>query len=222
MLTIFSLEIGDDHISWTTRSVHPLHYAKLQKALWPTSIASSFWASSKTMTSLQYAKLKSVLDFSSDSQTSSSENSNAPDLKLQRLSQQTSPQEQKSAPGSDGVMPAGSSIFNSAPGQSSTKPGSSDLSKLLPVLPSLPDVGDDTVSAVNAFKKTFAQTWRPARAPPERGTVMFSGMVELVGPKGVAVLDVHAAYHAAESRWTQISVAPRRIQLRKQRPKGGP
>ncbi|KAL8936771.1 MAG: hypothetical protein Q9216_004756 [Gyalolechia sp. 2 TL-2023] len=215
------IEIADDHISWTTRSVDPLLYAKLQKALWPMSLASSVWASSKTMTSLQYARLKSVLDFSSDSQTSRPEDSNETDLKLQKLPQQAAPQKQKSAPGSAGDMPVGSSFFNSAPSESSTKHGSSDLSKLLPVLPTLPDVSDDTASAAKAFKKTFNKTWRPANAPPERGTVIFSGMIELVGPKGVAVLDIRAAYHAAESRWTQIAVSPRRVRPKKQSPMGG-
>lgn len=173
------------------------------------------------MTSLQYARLKSVLGFSSDSQASSPEDSNAPDLRLQKLPQQAAPHKQKSAPGSDSDMPAGSSIFNNAPGQSSTKHGSSDLSKLLPMLPTLPDVSDDTASAVKAFEQAFARTWRPAYAPPERGTVIFSGMIELVGPKGVAVLDVRAAYHAAESKWTQIGVAPRRVRAKKQGPMGG-
>lgn len=209
------IEIADDHISWTTRPVHPLHHAKLQKALWPISLASSVWASSKTMTSLQYARLKNMLDFTSDSQASRPEDSNAPDLKLQDLSQQRTPQKQKSAPGSDNDMPTGSSHFND------TEHGSSDLSKLLPIMPTLPDVGDDMASAIDAFQATFAKTWRPANAPPERGTVIFSGIIELMGPKGVTVLDVRAAYHAAESRWTQIAVAPRRFRPRKQGPIGG-
>ncbi|KAL8828986.1 MAG: hypothetical protein Q9170_006365 [Blastenia crenularia] len=215
------LEFADDHISWTTRPVDPLHYAKLQKALWPDSLASSFWASSKTMTSLQYAKLKRVLDFTSSTEASDSEDSETPDLKLQKLSQQPNRQTQKSAPGSDNDMPAGSPTLNNTQRQSSTKHGPSDLSKLLPVMPNLPVVGDDTASALKAFKKKFERTWQPANAPPERGTAIFSGMIELVGPKGVAVMDVRAAYHVAESRWTQIAVATRRVQARQQGPKGG-
>lgn len=168
------------------------------------------------MTSLQYTRLKSVLDFSSDSRAARKEDSNTPDLQVQELPQQgTTPQKQKSAPESDSDMPTGSSLFNNA------EHGSSDLSKLLPLLPTLPDVSDDMASAVDAFRVTFARTWRPANAPPERGTVIFSGMIELIGPKGVAVLDVRAAYHAAESRWTQIAVSPRRVRPKKQGPMGG-
>lgn len=118
-------------------------------------------------------------------------------------------------------MPPGSSTFNKESDESLTKNGSSDRSRLLPITPTIPDLGGDALSAVDAFKSTFARTWQPAQTPPERGTVMFSGLIELVGPKGIAVLDVRAVYHPAEKRWCQISLAPRRFQPRKQVPKGG-
>ncbi|KAI4128834.1 MAG: hypothetical protein LQ338_002534 [Usnochroma carphineum] len=216
------LEIGVDHISWTARSVHPLHYSKLQKALWPESLASSAWASQKTFVFLQYAKIKNVLAFSSSSEASSSKESKSPSLRLQNISQQTGSKEQEPDRKSDRDLPANSPTFNQTSDQPPTENGSTNVSKWLPVTPTIPNLGNDIVSAGEAFKKTFAKTWRPAHVPPERGTVMFSGMVELVGPKGVAVLDVHAAYHAAESRWSQIAIAPRRVQPRKQSPRGGP
>lgn len=50
---------------------------------------------------------------------------------------------------------------------------------------------------------------------------MVSGLVELTGSKATAVLDVRAAYHPKENRWVAIGVGVRRLQARKQAPKGG-
>ncbi|KAL8918013.1 MAG: hypothetical protein Q9208_007611 [Pyrenodesmia sp. 3 TL-2023] len=216
------LEWGDDYIRWSTRPVHPLHYSKLQKALWPASLASSVWASQKTLVSLQYDRIKNILAYPAGSEAPSSEEDSPPSMQLQKLSEQTKPSKQESASESNGDFPPEAPTFRKALGEPPSKTGLSDRSRFLPVTPTIPTLGTDTVSAVDAFKETFARTWRPAHAPPERGTVIFSGLVELVGSDGFVVLDVRAAYHPAESRWTQISLVPRRMQPRKQGPRGGP
>ncbi len=97
----------------------------------------------------------------------------------------------------------------------------SDTSKPFQLRFPPPGTREDLASAATAFKTTFSQTWQPTHTPPERGTVLFSGMVELVGPKGVAVLDVRGEYHAAESRWTKVGIGVRRLQSKKQIPRGG-
>ncbi|KAL8766942.1 MAG: hypothetical protein Q9209_006423 [Squamulea sp. 1 TL-2023] len=213
------LEISDDHISWTTRPVHPLHYIKLQNALWPTSLASSMWASYKTMASLQYAKLRTYLKLSSESKPSTSTDS--PGLSLPDIHQQMKPPKQDPSATSKSDQPAESTAPNGTDGQPLTSQSASDTPKPFQLRFPPPGTSDDLASAITAFKTTFSQTWRPASAPPGRGTVLFSGMVELVGPKGVAVLDVMGAYHAAESRWTSVGIAVRRMQSKKQSPKGG-
>ena len=97
----------------------------------------------------------------------------------------------------------------------------SDGAKLLRALPAIPQPGEEMSSALKAFKHTLAKTWRPASAPAPRGTFMVSGLVEVAGPKGHCVLDIHAAYHPAESRWVAVSIDVRRVQPKKQGPKGG-
>ncbi|KAL8885495.1 MAG: hypothetical protein Q9215_006666 [Flavoplaca cf. flavocitrina] len=213
------LEIAEDHISWTTRSVHPLHYMKLQKALWPTSLASSMWASYKTMASLQYAKLRTYLKLSSGTESSSSTDSS--ELSLPDVGQKMKPPKQEPT-GISESQAAGSSTAGAIDGQLPTSDNPSDSGKPFQLRFPPPGVGEDLSSAATAFKKTFSRTWQPASIPPERGTVLFSGMVELVGPKGVAVLDVRGVYHPADSRWTAVAVAVRRLQSKKQSPKGGP
>ncbi|KAI4101440.1 MAG: hypothetical protein LQ339_005089 [Xanthoria mediterranea] len=213
------LEITVDHISWATRPVHPLHYMKLQKALWPTSLASSMWASYKTMASLQYAKLRSYLKLSSEGESSASTDS--PGLSLPDIHQKMRPRKEEPAASSGSDQTTGRPASAEIDGQPPRSQTSSDSSKPFQLRFPPPGVGEDLASAATAFKTTFSQTWRPATTPPERGTVLFSGMVELVGPKGVAVLDVRGVYHAAESRWTTLSVAVRRLQSKKQTPRGG-
>ena len=105
--------------------------------------------------------------------------------------------------------------------RASTIRWSSDLSKRLPSWPVPPGMDDGIASAMKAFGDNFSKTWKPARAPPERGTVFFSGLVELIGPTGVAIVDVSGAYHAEEARWTNLAMGIRRLQSKRQSPKGG-
>ncbi|KAL8732635.1 MAG: hypothetical protein Q9166_002610 [cf. Caloplaca sp. 2 TL-2023] len=208
------LEIAGDHISWATRPVHPLHYTKLQKALWPTSLASSIWASYKTMASLQFDKLKSYLKLSSE--PASTTPASSPALTLQKLNHKISPPKQESSPTPESKQPEESVAPAESVDERSTSQDPSESKPFQLKFPP-PGVGDDLASAATAFKTTFSQTWRPASIPPERGTVIFSGMVELVGPKGVMVLDVRGAYHAADSKWTKVGIAVRRVQSKRQR-----
>ncbi len=142
-------------------------------------------------------------------------------MQLQKLSEQTEPQKQESASESTGDSPPEASTFKKELDGLPPKNRFWDRSRLFPVTPTIPDLGDDTVSAAEAFKKTFAKTWRPTLAPPERGTVIFSGLVELAGPRGIVLLDVRAVYHPAESRWTQVSLLLRRAQPKNSVPRGG-
>ena len=172
------------------------------------------------MAQIQFTKLKSILNISSDSKTTSTKASNPSqlDLKNARRGVNSDKEQPNGQPGSGPSVDLSASQKTS--GQSSSRQASS-TGNLLPELPTSLDLGDDMNSAVTAFKKTLARTWRPTSPPPERGTVLFSGMVEVVGSKGLATLDIAAFYHAAESRWTNISIGVRRVQSRKQGPRGG-
>lgn len=173
------------------------------------------------MASLQYAKLKKHLNLASDSEASSTRTIDNAKLDLKDIHQRIGPEKQESAPESGSEQPTEGPPSDKATGQAFTGNWSSDLSKKLSSWPAPPGMDDEIASAMKAFGENFARTWKPVRAPPERGTVFFSGLIELVGPNGVAVLDVRAAFHAAEGRWTQIGVGIRRMQSKKQTPKGG-
>lgn len=87
----------------------------------------------------------------------------------------------------------------------------------LGVLGAMQDFG----TALHVFQHSLIRTWKMPHAPPERGSIMVSGLVELVGSKATCVLDVRAAYHPKENRWVAIGVGVRRLQAKKQAPKGG-
>ncbi|KAL8671663.1 MAG: hypothetical protein Q9168_003843 [Polycauliona sp. 1 TL-2023] len=213
------LEIGDDHIQWTTRSVHPLHHAKLQKALWPTSLSSSFWASYKTLALLQYAKLRAYLKLSTEAEPSTS--TIAPGLSLPSIPQKMKPPKQEPVAASASDRTADSSESADSKGQPPTSQSTPDPAKSFELRFPPPGMKDDLAAAATAFKRTFSKTWRPASTPPERGTVSFSGLVELVGSKGTAVLEVRGDYHPADSRWTAIDIGVRRLQPNNKDPRGG-
>ena len=181
-------------------------------------MTSSFWASSQVYWSLQMAKLKNFLGIQSDSEPP---NQIVPRryVKHPQLLR-TDDRQNKRKPQADPGVKEASQI---APSKSlSGAAGSADAAKGFPPLPAVPQPNGDMSSALMTFKRTLAKTWRPASIPPPRGSFIVSGLVELEGPRGMCVLDVHAAYHPKESRWEAISVALRRLQQRKQSPKGGP
>ena len=85
----------------------------------------------------------------------------------------------------------------------------------------LPQASQEYAKASQAFKKSVARNMkRSVSVEPPRGTILLSGFVELLGPKGICLFDVRAAYAPTDSEWAAISLDVRRLQLREQRPKG--
>jgi hypothetical protein len=76
-------------------------------------------------------------------------------------------------------------------------------------------------AALTVFKTNLANQWQPAAVPPPRGSVVVSGLVQVLGSKGSCVVDVAAAYHPAKSRWLGISMTVRRAQPKSISPPGG-
>lgn len=180
-------------------------------------MAWSLWASYKALWSLQVAKIKNFLNIKSE--PASTKQKVAPGyIDFHRLTQM----KDKEPPGATVVEASTESktpaLTPPAPPSSASR---SDGAKVFRALPAIPQPGEEMSSALKAFKNTLAKTWRPASAPAPRGTFMISGLVEVEGPKGYCVLDVHAAYHPAESTWVAVAVDVRRVQPKNQGPRGG-
>ena len=107
------------------------------------------------------------------------------------------------------------------PPPSAALPAGSERSKILWPLPPIPRPSTEMTMASMAFKSNLAKNWKSASVPAPRGTFMVSGLVEVQGPKGICVVDVRGAYNPQMSKWAGIGMGIRRIQRRKQGPRGG-
>jgi hypothetical protein len=56
------------------------------------------------------------------------------------------------------------------------------------------EVSEHTVGAWQALRQKWQQVWKPKRPFPPRGSVQFSGLVEVASPKASLVVDVLAWY----------------------------
>lgn len=213
------LEITDDYIAWTIRPVDALQVFRLQAALWPRSVALSMWASYKTLWTLQLARAKQFLNL---------ENGNDPDSKgsidFQPIPKGSNHQEKCAGCGGD--LFDDSDETPAAPNPPAPDLSSAQSEPPSPAMQRLQNLGvlglvADMNSAMGTFKQSVMKTWQIPPTRPERGTVMISGLVELVGSKATCVVDVRAAFHPKQNRWVAVGVGVRRLQAKKQAPKGG-
>lgn len=212
------IEIADTYIAWTTRPVDPVQVSRLQAALWPKSIAVSMWSSYNTLWSLQVARAKQMLGIQSEVKP---ESTSTKVVDFQELAKGHKGQEKPS--GASAGQGAESDKLPVVPSPNLSSADAAKVSEAKQRLQSLGLLGvvTDFSSALTSFKNSLLKTWKFPHAPPERGTVMVSGLVELVGSKANCVLDVRAAFHPKENRFVAIGVGVRRLQARKQSPKGG-
>ena len=215
------LEIADNYIAWTTRPVDPMQVSRLQAALWPKSIAVSVWSSYSTLWSLQVARAKQLLGIQPEDKP---ESTSTDVVDFQQLAKASNTQGKPS--GAKAEQDAESNKMPVVPNPPSPNLSSADAAKVSEAKQRLQSLGllgvvTDFSSALASFKNSLLKTWRFPHAPPERGTIMVSGLVELVGSKASCVLDVRAAFHPKENRFVAIGVGVRRLQARKQAPKGG-
>lgn len=183
-------------------------------------MASSLWASYRLLFSLRLARIKDYLNIRSEPETVNP-NFSGSLFDFRRLANQK--QESQPSPGLEGAPQAESGRPITAEATSKTLPKRAlpNSTNVMPPMPSLPEPGKDMSIAMKMFKRTLAKTWKAAPTDPERGTFLVSGLIEVEGSKAVCVLDVRAAYHPRESRWSAVVVGVRRLQLKKQHPKGG-
>ena len=219
MFIYVRLEIADNYIAWTTRPIDPVQVSRLQATLWPKSIAVSVWSSYNTLWSLQVARAKQFLGIQSDDKP---ESKSTGVVDFQEMANKS----QKKKSGTPAEPDAETEELPVAPHTPSRNLSSSDDKKASEAKQRLQSLGllgvvTDFSSALTSFKDSLLKTWKFPHAPPERGTVLVSGLVELVGSKATCVLDVRAAFHPKENRFVAIGVGVRRLQARKQAPKGG-
>jgi hypothetical protein len=201
----------------TTRPVKEANVKRLNRALFPTATAFSFLATWKTLWQFQVNRVRSFLNLEP---VAGSEKPRLPPgyRNLDNFTKKGAA-EPSNLDGMQGVKPPTST--DSPETKDSTMPPLSERAWLLKPLPSVPEPGEELSTATQEFKKTLVKNWKPASLGLPRGSLGVSGFVEVVGPKGMCVLDVSAAYDPTTKVWDGITLKIRRMQPRAQMPLGG-
>lgn len=100
----------------------------------------------------------------------------------------SSPLDSPTDSASGGKFPGTVNLFTGTPGvPDDKKPITKDLH-------GVKEVSEHTVGAWKALRQKWQQVWKPKRPFPPRGSVQFSGLVEVASPKASLVVDVLAWY----------------------------
>ena len=172
------------------------------------------WASCSTYYNLQLAKLKQYLN---DDQSSSDDSPQLPvgDISIDQLAEK-SPSKETQNRAQMNEMPAQKSDVGST--KDSAKPTTSNGSKIYQIMPTLPLPHSDIGTSIKEFKRAIANNWQIPNTFGERGTLVVTGDIELVGPKGSCVLAVIADYHPREAKYRNIRISFKYVIPRRQRP----
>ena len=193
-----------------------MQVARIESALKPLPVAKSLWASGRTYCSLQFAKLKQVLNIVP---ASSSTGAELPvgSITLDQFREKGSKEEAESRSQMDKMSDPKSEVGST---KGSAESDSSDGSKIYGSLPSLPlQSGTEIGAAVMEFKRALAKNWQRPSAHGERGTFVVRGDVEVTGPRGSCVLEVVADYHPREARYMTVGLGVKYYLPRRQRPR---
>jgi hypothetical protein len=89
-------------------------------------------------------------------------------------------------------------------------------------VPQIPNAAEPKVfpTFMRNFQRNMSQARRRFRPDPQRGAVVISGLVEVVGTKSVAILDVMAEYDVLKDRFLSLEMFVRSLRPRKQSPRG--
>lgn len=209
------LEITDDYVALTTRPIDAYHVAQIKHTLWPKPIAVSLWRGYEALWSAQLNSIKQYLNLPT-APMAYDVDAEGGEIYIDDLDEASSdtediPRGPASVKGTSRPLPPGHPPI---PDKQSEE-GPEQISLLQKM------IFEPGRVSFEVFKHQMAKNWEPPSAPlMVYGSVMFSGLVELVGPKGFCVCDVSASYHPIEAKWVTISVGLRRVQSFKQPPKG--
>ncbi|KAJ9648596.1 hypothetical protein H2201_000927 [Coniosporium apollinis] len=215
------IEITDDFIGWTTRPVSQMNYGRLNRVLWPTAAFSSFYATSRYMFLLRLNQTKQLLGLAPKEDEKI--------VQLRAALEAVHPGAQTmlpkpAPPGTSGRSAADPAkgiapIALPAPPQGQRAPEAGGKEKAAS-LPSLPTIQRQPI-AMSVFANTWVKNWTPLNVEAPRGSIVVSGLIEVQGSKARATMDVVAAYDPKQNKYVAMSLGVRRVQDKKQAPKGG-
>ncbi|KAF8860049.1 hypothetical protein BDZ45DRAFT_703998 [Acephala macrosclerotiorum] len=215
----YGLELGgEDGIALVKQPVDSLTVFRTRNALWPSPLIQSFWSFTKVMVADDIKYIAARLGLRSAQ----------PPASLEQIVAQH--QQVFKGPGTPQLPTKDGPPSSAQPPQPITNPPRPDKTPLAGKKPEEIDLSSAPMALhahffrpIMAFKAKLAQTWKPARDFPPRGSILVSGLVELDTPKAWLVFDVKAAWDPKARAYDPRSmhVQLRRMQLKKQGPIGG-
>lgn len=212
------IEIGDDHITWTTRPVTQLNYHRLNRAIYPTAVFSSIYASTSYLFTQHTRQIKQYLGLST---AESTQHPRIHSGKARTAKSSTSSTDADADAAQRTATP--SNVPPAPPPQKETSaapaPGSNPKEKKV----SLPEftTAPTQSAALHIFAHTLSRNWKPPPLEAPRGTIVVSGLVEVKGTKARMTMDVSGAYDPKQDKYVLLRGAVRRIQDMSQAPRGG-
>ncbi|KAF2085603.1 hypothetical protein K490DRAFT_58499 [Saccharata proteae CBS 121410] len=202
------IEIGDDYIALTRRTISQVNHRREQRALWPTVVASSFFASVNYLFKSNVNRVREKLGLAPwDPKVDTIDKHFAA---VQRAQKMASPEQQNSVGHASATATGATSPAAQVDSRQATSKGI-DAADITPQMIAL------AVGVSNLQSK-----WKPLINEPPRGTLVVSGLVEIIAAKARLTMDVYAAYDPKSNRYVLVQGKIRRVQHNRQRPRGGP
>ncbi|KAJ4345730.1 uncharacterized protein N0V89_011865 [Didymosphaeria variabile] len=197
-----------------TQLVDPLHHKKLANVLMPTTVANSVYSDMKRRMYSSWLDLRKYAGFEVKESTVQNMFRGIPPSPITPIS----PKQTPTAP-STPATPAPADAEKQVQPPSVSSPTNPALDKLGI---SLPDPNQVPTMNLAYFRLMLMKNRKPMNIEPPRGTFVVSGLVEIIGEKAKATLDVTAVYDPNAAKYVMLNAKLRTMTQYKQHPMGGP
>ncbi|KAI1496982.1 hypothetical protein F5X99DRAFT_398393 [Biscogniauxia marginata] len=236
------LEIDDDSISIAEQPVDSLVVFRLQRTLWPSALTISLWSFSGAL--MKQNALHVAKAFGYEPRTNpfvgvqqtmdrTHQHSKKPPSRPDSQTSSSSPPTKTQAADGSPMSPVDKSSASSTTARDALGSGAG-ISGVLPTIPnaepgkpkSAKDIymvkmtQEHTSGPWETFKRKLAETWRPLKDFPPRGSISVSGLVELHSPRAIITIDVNAWWDPKTETFhaRSMNLRLKALRMRKQAP----
>jgi hypothetical protein len=218
---VSGIEIKDDFIAWSVKPVSQKEYARLCRTMFPTAAIKASWASFRYQFDMQANKVREYFGLQPkiDPEAALIKASLMERSNTKKFGSGNKPPEVPQNPFSKGLPPP---PIVPASGQNAEASDAESPGTSIPRLPSIVPRGESKPVTLALFLHNLRKNRGSTAIEPPRGSVVVTGLIEVIGTRGRTTLDVSAAFDPPSDEYVLWSWRPRRIQPKSQRPKGGP
>lgn len=204
----------------TTRLIDQMQHNRMQKVFMPTTAATSMYSDLKYKIRISWIRIRYRFRRYME-QRSSGKPSTVEGMIKRPPSPSATPSPPSQPPGAPSVVapPAPTDVGKQAQPASPSTPSNPALEKLGL---SLPHPSEIPKLNILHFRNLLRKNRKILPLEPPRGTFLVLGLVEVIGNRGRATLDVFGIYDPNTARYITINAKVKNMVPYKQHPKGGP